>query len=112
MEYRFSKLATITDNDGCITIESHVIPSISKLFEAKYINEFRTLWLNNGTDQILSKLEQELYEQKVLIRTDEDEITFLEKKIIEIEKMSYGLNIMPTEDNSTSLSQAHYSVLA
>jgi uncharacterized protein len=123
MNYRFSKLASINDEDSHIVIGAPIVSSDIKLFEPSYLKEFRILYKRGGTENITSELECALYDNMVLIDSNKDEAACLEKAIREMDMKAYGLIILPTEDcnlrcvycyekfNTWELSQAHYAVL-
>lgn len=123
MKYRFSKLSSIAEKDNHIIIEAHAASTEIELFEEAYVDEFRALKQNGGTDQIASELECALFEQKVLIEENYDEIKFLTDEIDAFDNRSYNLILFPTEEcnlrciycyenfNSSELTQMHYDLL-
>ena len=86
LNYRFSKLHSIINNNDNITINAYSTGSNIDLFEDKYVNEFKVLMNNKGTNEIKSELENLLYEHNVLVDNNFIETKFLESIFQENEK--------------------------
>ncbi|MCL2573725.1 MAG: hypothetical protein FWE34_04135 [Defluviitaleaceae bacterium] len=97
MQFIFSSFIDISEDQETISIKSYKTGSTINLFEDLYISEFRNIQEAKGVQTIESELCKALYEEGMLIHSDESETEFFWDYVKNNDDHTLGLIILPTE---------------